>query len=182
MATRKKSSRLAEPASDAATSPLQKSRQSFDVTVRTEGDWFELIQCHHGLIEAAFDAVIASSDRPLDTCQQRFRRLALLMTAHCVAEENVIYPALALHGLQSESDKLYLDQAHAKVMTAVLDLADDKGSTDWLDKAQALKTVVMTHAKNDEEADLFPRLMAELDATTAIKLSAAYRREFLAVA
>lgn len=181
MATRKKTSPAEDPAAAATTTSLEKSRHPIDATLRMDGDWFELIQSHHALIEAAFDDVIASSDSPLDSRQQRFRRLAQLMTAHCVAEENVIYPALAMYGLQSESDKLYLDQAHAKVMTAVLDLADDKGSTDWLEKAQTLKLVVLEHAKGDEEADLFPRLMAELDATTAMKLSAAYRREFLSV-
>ncbi len=144
-------------------------------------DWLELIRSHHAMIEAAFDAVLSSGDSALDIRQQRFRRLALLLTAHCVAEENVVYPALAMYGLQSESDKLYLDQAHAKVMNAVLDMADDKGSASWLEKAQGLKAVVLKHAKEDEEADLYPRLQAKLDATTAMKLGAAYRREFLSV-
>ena len=175
MATRKKSESVEEPSS------LQKMRDPIEATQRMPDDWLELIQSHHTMIEAAFDAVLSSSDSPLDIRQQRFRRLALLLTAHCVAEENVVYPALAMYGLQSESDKLYLDQAHAKVMNAVLDMADDKGSAAWLEKAQELKAVVLKHAKEDEEADLYPRLQAELDATMAMKLGAAYRREFLTV-
>ncbi len=175
MTTRKKTE------SGEAPSSLQAMRDPIEATERMADDWLEFIKSHHTLIEAAFDAVLANADSPLDIRQQRFRRLGLLLTAHCVAEENVIYPALAMYGLQSESDKLYLDQAHAKVMNAVLDMADDKGSAGWLEKAQELKAVVLQHAKQDEEADLYPRLEAELDPTTAMKLGAAYRREFLSV-
>jgi hemerythrin superfamily protein len=175
MATRKKPESLEAPSS------LQKMRDPIEATERMPDDWLALIQNHHALIKAAFDEVLSTSNSPVDVRQQRFRRLGLLLTAHCVAEENVIYPALAMHGLQTESDKLYLDQAHAKVMNAVLDMADDKGSAGWLEKARELKEVVLQHATQDEEADLYPRLQAELDATTALKLGAAYRREFLSV-
>lgn len=175
MATRKK------PVTDEPPSSLAAMRDPIAATERMADDWLELIKSHHTLIEAAFDAVLANADSPVDIRQQRFRRLGLLLTAHCVAEENVIYPALAMYGLQSESDKLYLDQAHAKVMNAVLDMADDKGSTGWLEKTQELKAVVLRHANEDEEADLYPRLQAELDPTTAMKLGAAYRREFVSV-
>ena len=175
MATRKKTDPQESPTT------LQAMRTPIEATERMPDDWLELVKGHHSLIESAFDAVLSSVDSPADIRQQRFRRLGLLLTAHCVAEENVIYPALAMHGLQSESDKLYINQAHAKVMNAVLDMADDKGSDGWLDKALELKAAVLQHAKDDEEGDLFPRLQAELDPTTALKLGAAYRREFLSV-
>lgn len=175
MATRKKTEPERSPTS------LQAMRAPIEATQRMADDWFELVKGHHSLIESAFDAVLSSVDSPADIRQQRFRRLGLVLTAHCVAEENVIYPALAMNGLQPESDKLYIDQAHAKVMNAVLDMADDKGSEGWLDKARALKAAVLQHAKEDEEGDLFPRLQAALEPTTAIKLGAAYRREFLSV-
>ena len=40
---------------------------------------------------------------------------------------------------------------------------------------------MLEHAKQDEEGDLYPRLVSALDLPTASKLSGAYRREFLAV-
>ncbi len=166
---------------DSDPTSMQTMRVPIEQTAAMADDWLELIKSHHALIEDAFDAVLATADEAIDSRQQRFKRLALLLTAHCVAEENVIYPALAMCGLQAESDRLYIDQAHAKVANAVLDMADDKGSPGWLEKAEELKQMVLEHAKQDEEADLYPRLQAELDAPTAMKLGAAYRREFMSV-
>jgi hypothetical protein len=130
------------------------------------------------MLERAFDELISAdlAQRPV-----LYKRLAYLLTAHSVAEENVIYPALAMHGLQSDSDRLYLDQAHAKVMNAMLDMADDRLGDAWLQRAAELRSAVLTHAKEDEEVDLYPRLVAAIDLTTASKLGAAYRREFLTV-
>ena len=83
--------------------------------------------------------------------------------------------------LQSESDRFYLDQAHAKVMNAVLDMSDEKCGAEWLDKITQLREAVLQHAKVDEEGDLYPRLAQALDAATSAKLDMAYRREFVAV-
>ena len=165
MSTRKKSETNEAPTS------LQAMRDPIEATERMPEDWRDFVKSHQTLIEAAFDAVLSRADCPADIRQQRFRRLGLLLMAYCVAEENVIDPELAIYGLKSESDKLYIDQAHARVMNAVLDMADDNVSDGWLEKAQELKAVVLQHAKEDEETDLFPRLQAELDSTTTNKLA-----------
>jgi hemerythrin superfamily protein len=149
-------------------------------TEAMKGDWLKMVQAHHAMLERAFDDLIENSADP----QQRpvlYRRLAYLLTAHSVAEENAVYPALAMMGLQSDSDRLYLDQAHAKVMNSMLDMADDKLGEAWLERAKELRAAVLEHAKADEEGDLYPRLVSALDLSTASKLGAAYRREFLAV-
>lgn len=170
-----------DPSAKTLDSSLELLRAPGDQTEAMTGDWLKMVKSHHQMLENAFDELIASAtaggpDRPL-----LHKRLAYLLTAHSVAEENVLYPALAMCDLQSESDRLYLDQAHAKVMNAVLDMADDKFSESWLEKASALRTAVLEHAKVDEEGNLYPRLEAAIDATLASKLSAAYRREFLVV-
>jgi hemerythrin superfamily protein len=161
-------------------SPLDLLREPSRQTEAMKSDWLAVVKAHHRMLERAFDDLIdGGSDlarRPV-----LYKRLAYLLTAHSVAEENAIYPALAMSGLQSESDRLYLDQAHAKVMNAMLDMADDKLGDAWLQRAQELRSAVLEHAKQDEEGDLYPRLVAALDAPTATKLSVAYRREFLAV-
>ena len=149
-------------------------------TEAIKGDWLKMIQAHHAMLERAFDELIdGGGDAALRPTL--YKRLAYLLTAHSVAEENVIYPALAMSGLQSESDRLYLDQAHAKVMNAMLDMADDKLGDAWLQRAEELRAAVLEHAKQDEEGDLYPRLAAAIDLPTATKLSMGYRREFLAV-
>jgi len=93
-----------------------------------------------------------------------------------VAEENVLYPALARYGMTPASDQLYIEQAHAKVINADLGLAP-KGTDDWLQKVQALRTAVLHHAKDEEEGDLFPKLQAAAGDANA-ELTTAYAREF----
>ncbi|MGZ8259795.1 MAG: hemerythrin domain-containing protein [Caldimonas sp.] len=161
-------------------SPLDVLRAPERETEAMKGDWLKMIEAHHAMLERAFDELIDGGADP-ERRPLLYKRLCYLLTAHSVAEENAVYPALAMFGLQSESDRLYLDQAHAKVMNAMLDMADDKLGEAWLERARELRAAVLAHAKQDEEGDLYPRLVSALDLPTASKLSIAYRREFLAV-
>jgi len=156
-------------------------RAPLQATEEMTGGWLRLVKAHHLMIEQAFDALIGEDRGDFSRCMVLHKRLSYLLTAHSVAEENVLYPALAMCNLQSESDRLYLDQAHAKVMNAVLDMSDEKCGTAWLEKATQLRAAVLQHAKVDEEGDLYPRLERALDASTAAKIDMAYRREFVAV-
>ena len=159
---------------DALRAPLQQ-------TLASEGGWLQLVKAHHRMIEQAFDALIDEGGRDFSRCAVLHKRLSYLLTAHSVAEENVLYPALAMCGLQSDSDRLYLDQAHAKVMNALLDISDQKCGADWIEKASQLREAVLRHAKEDEEGELYPQLAKAIDAPTATKLDIAYRREFVAI-
>jgi len=167
------------PAEDMRTGDFL--RAPLQETMAMTGGWLEMVQAHHLMIEQAFDALIESGGNDFSGCVAMHKRLAYLLTAHSVAEENVLYPALAMCNLQSESDRLYLDQAHAKVMNAVLDMSNEKCGAAWLDKVSQLKAAVLQHAKVDEEGDLYPRLDKAIDKDTADKLDMAYRREFVAV-
>ena len=159
---------------DALRAPLQK-------TLVSAGGWLQLVKAHHRMIEQAFAELIDAGGRDFSRCAVLHKRLSYLLTAHSVAEENVLYPALAMCGLQSDSDRLYLDQAHAKVMNALLDLSDEKCGPDWLEKATQLRDAVLRHVKEDEESELYPQLAKAIDAATAGKLDMAYRREFVAI-
>lgn len=90
-----------------------------------------------------------------------------------------------MNGMVSESDKLYLDQAHAKVMDAEVNMQAmmslPAGSTDWMSKAKALQTAVLRHAKEDEEANLFPKLRDKLDARMNAALTSEYAKQFASV-
>jgi hemerythrin superfamily protein len=167
------------PAEDMRTGDFL--RAPLQETMAMTGGWLEMVQAHHQMIEQAFDALIESGGSDFSGCVALHKRLAYLLTAHSVAEENVLYPALAMCNLQSESDRLYLDQAHAKVMNAVLDMSNEKCGAEWLEKVSQLKAAVLQHAKVDEEGDLYPRLAKAIDKDTADKLDMAYRREFVAV-
>ena len=170
-----------KPATPDLASGVDFLREPLEATAAMTGGWLDLVKAHHQMIEEAFDALIDEGGKDFSRCGVLHKRLAYLLTAHSVAEENVLYPALAMCNLQSESDRLYLDQAHAKVMNAVLDMSDEKCGAAWFEKASQLRTAVLNHAKVDEEGELYPQLQRALDSATAAKLDMAYRREFVAV-
>lgn len=171
---------LAGAAAAAALAPL---RESVAQTAAAGGDWLAMVKEHHALISRTFDEMLAAGGKGGRPPERLLNKLAYQLTAHSVAEENTLYAALAMNGMVSESDKLYLDQAHAKVMNTDLDMTamKDRQGGAWLDKAKALQAAVLKHAKEDEEGDLYPKLQQKLDANMNAMLTAAYRREFAAV-
>lgn len=147
-------------------------------TATSGGDWLTMVKTHHTLVAQTL-ADMADSREAIFSRRARMQRtLAYQLTAHSVAEENVIYPALARNGLVTESDKLYLDQAHAKVINAQLEMTQAKEEAAWFDKVRTLQAAVLKHAREDEEGSLFPKLKQLLDGPTNMLLTKAYAREF----
>ena len=146
------------------------------------GDWFSMVKAHHALIAKSFEDVLAPNASPRGR-KAALNKLAYQLTAHSVAEENVLYPALALHGMVSESDMLYLDQAHAKVMNTEIDMmaAQDPSGAAWLDKARELQNAVLKHAKEDEEGNLFAKLLKQLNSPQNDMLTMQYAKQFTSV-
>lgn len=168
-------------ASAAASSAWLGLHNAVAQTAARGGNWFDMVKAHHLLVAKTFDRLLDSTDKTYLRRQRLQRTLAYELTAHSVAEENVLYPALARHGLVSESDKLYLDQAHAKVMNAEVELTSVEDEAAWTDKVRALQAAVLRHAKQDEEVDLYPRLLQKLDTPANQLLTFAYQREFAGV-
>ncbi len=144
------------------------------------GNWFDMVKSHHALIAASLDRILATSDGQGAERAERLKHLGYLLTAHSVAEESVIYPALARMGMTAASDQLYMEQAHAKVGAADLEMSP-KGGSEWLSKVSALKIAILHHAKDEEEADLFPKLIRAVGPEMNAKLTAAYARQFSSV-
>lgn len=166
-----------------AAAALLPLREAVAQTAAAKGDWLSMIKAHHALIAKSFEQLMASDKRTYLQRDRLIRAIGYQLTAHSVAEENVIYPALAMAGMTSESDKLYLDQAHAKVMNAQMELAAraNREGRDWMAPAQALQAAVLQHAKEDEEGRLYPQLQQKLDAAMNKMLTAGYQREFASV-
>lgn len=160
----------------AALLPL---REAVAQTAAKGGDWFGMVQAHHLLVAKTMDQLLASEKSTYLQREQMVRLLGYQLTAHSVAEENVIYPAIAMAGMTTDSDKLYLDQAHAKVLNAQLEMQarmKDKGN--WTEPARALQAAVLRHAKEDEEGRLYPQLRSKLSAAENALLTVNYQREF----
>ncbi len=148
-------------------------------TAMAGGNWFDMVKRQHMMIVETFDRILATNDGQAAERSMMQKHLAYLLTAHSTAEENVIYPALARMGMTTASDQLYIEQAHAKVINADLGISP-KGDAAWLQKVSDLKTALVHHAKDEEEDDLFPKLMSSAGPMNA-KLTELYAREFALV-
>lgn len=159
--------------------PLQ---QAVAQTAAAKGDWLAMVKAHHALVAKTFDTLLASEKKTHLQREMIVRTLGYELTAHSVAEENVLYPALARLGTMTEADKLYLDQAHVKVMQAQAELAAaGKDVPALMAAARTMQAAVMKHAKDDEEGRIYPALKAKIDAAQNAMLTAAYQREFASV-
>jgi hemerythrin superfamily protein len=165
----------------AASIALLPLREAVAQAAADGGDWLAMIKAHHALVAKTLDTMLASGNTLFERRLRMQRALHYQLTAHSVAEENVIYPALAAAGMLTESDQLYLDQAHAKVLDAQLELAGVKNEAAWMDRLRALQAAVLKHAKEDEEGVIYPRLQQQLDAQANALLTAGYAREFATV-
>lgn len=173
---------VAAAASATLILPMQRAdtRSAGDVTV----GWLEMVKGHHEAISRSFDALLDPGEAARMKRDSMLRSLAFQMTAHAVAEENVIYPALAVNGLLTESDRLYLEQAHFKVQMAMLqavDAQEREASAQWLGAVRQLRDVVLTHARRDEEELLYPRLALQIGDRGNQELALAYDREYAQV-
>jgi hemerythrin superfamily protein len=148
---------------------------------RADGDWLAIVKAQHELLMKHLDRMLDSRDRTFLKRDILQHELSYLITAHSVAEENVLYPAIARAGMLSEADRLYLDQSHSKIVNADLDLISEKNESAWFDKVRTLQAMVMKHGKQDEEGNIYPRLKQSVDRETNALLTAAFNREFASV-
>ena len=95
------------------------------------GDWLSQILDHHELIETAFAAVKSATG--VDARRAAQKKLGVLLTGHSIAEEAVIYPALAHAGKKMHANIAYTQQVAAKMQMAALEHLDPL-SEDYLDK------------------------------------------------
>jgi len=136
--------------------------------------WLARVLEHHQRVEAAFDAVRAAPDAAAR--RQAQKRLATLLTGHSLAEEAVLYPAMALDGQKAHATAAYTEQSGAKVNLAALETMDPM-SQDYLDKLDHVRNAVLHHVY-EEESKWYPALAREGDAALQARLEARYSEEF----
>lgn len=113
----------------------------------TPGDWLSMALDHHGQIRSAFDRArqaTAAEDR-----LAAFRALATVLNGHSLAEEIVLYPALAKNGEKTHAGVAYTEQTTAKMQMAELERIDP--ATDaWRDKLEHIRGAVLHHMFEEE--------------------------------
>jgi len=140
----------------------------------TPGDWLSMVLEHHQQIEAAFAMVEAATTASERTAAQK--KLALVLTGHSIAEEAVIYPALALVNEKGHATKAYTEQSAAKMQMAALENLPPMGQ-DYMDKLGHIKGAVLHHVY-EEEGNWFLDLKEKASAADQIKITERYQEEF----
>jgi len=138
------------------------------------GDWLSQILDHHEEIEDAFAEIKAASTADARRVAQK--RLGVLLNGHAMAEEAVIYPALAEAGKLGHANTAYTEQAAAKMQLAALETLDPL-SDDYLDKLGHLEGAVATHVYQ-EESDWFQYMKQFASVEAQAHATVRYREEY----
>lgn len=123
------------------------------------GDWLSMALDHHAQIRSAFEragAATAPEDR-----LAAMRALATVLNGHSLAEEVVLYPALAKNGEKAHAGLAYTEQTTAKMQMAELERIDP-GDEAWRDKLEHIRGAVLHHMF-EEEGTWFLELKAKAD-------------------
>lgn len=138
------------------------------------GDWLSLVLQHHLQIEEAFARVKKAASSADRLAAQG--RLGVVLTGHAIAEESVLYPALAEIGSKGHAETGYSDQAEVKMQMAELENLD-AASQEYLDKLEHIRESVQHHVY-EEEAHWFQQLKRKANLDVQSKLTERYQEEF----
>lgn len=136
------------------------------------GDWLGHVLDHHDQTRMAFaECKVARAAADRKTTIQHLRRV---LVGHSIAEEVVLYPALAQAGGKAHAALAYTEQTTAKMQMA--ELENIPASTQaWLDKLEHIEGAVLHHMF-EEEKGWFRDLKAKGEHQT--RLTARYLEEF----
>jgi hypothetical protein len=137
------------------------------------GDWLSQVLDHHEEIDQAFAETKAATTA--EARRKAQKRLGTLLTGHAMAEEAVIYPALAQAGKQGHANTAYTEQVAAKQQMAALEMMDPM-SQDYLDKLGHVEGAVKTHVYQ-EESDWFFDMKRDAPADAQAHATARYKEE-----
>jgi hypothetical protein len=125
------------------------------------GDWLSMALDHHQQIRSAFEACRTAADPTARLAAMK--RLALVLNGHSLAEEVVLYPALAKAGEKGHAGMAYSEQTTAKMQMAELERIDAAREADaWNDKLEHIRGAVLHHMF-EEEGSWFLELKAQYE-------------------
>lgn len=139
-------------------------------------DPFAVLTQDHRHIMSLLDQLTDDDHNGAFSRTQRLLRLKRRLTAHALAEENVIYPLLRDRAQQEEKARqFYQDHAEMKMhLHALEEMPKDDAA--WVTRAQELKQLVESHIREEEDVD-FPRLHAGMDDKTLSHVLGCVQRE-----
>jgi len=158
---------------DPSEEEMQEARAKARAAAVSSG-WLTQVLDHHLEVEDCFAAVKEANSLSARRAAQK--RLGRVLTGHSIAEESVIYPAMALTDQKGHSAEMYSEQSAVKVQMAALDDLDPM-SQDYLDKLEHIRGAVARHVY-EEEGDYFVKLREKADPAMQSKLTRRYKEEY----
>lgn len=159
------------PGTSAEDAALEPDATSSARAAAEPGDWLSLALDHHDQIRSCF--LKAAQTPPGGARIAALKGLATVLNGHSLAEEVVLYPALAMLR-RKQADQAYDEQANAKIEMAKLERLNPAGA-EWVEQLQAIQQAVLQHML-EEEGTWFLELKASGDAQP--KLTARFKEEF----
>lgn len=163
----------------AAVAPAEAAAKQREARAKAEAvaggtGWLALVLDHHRQIEQAFAAVQHAKSASARKTAQKW--LGTLLTGHSIAEESVLYPAMANTDQKRDAAEMYTEQSATKIQMSALDDLDPM-SQDYLDKLEHIRSAVAHHVA-EEEGEYFLKLKEDADGPMNGKLTRRYTEEF----
>lgn len=146
-----------------------------------QGDAFEILIQDHKKIDGLIQKMLGTPATDTQTRTSLLTQLQQTLTAHGVAEENVVYPAVRQQSLTG-IDALQSVKEHADIKSYLYILeTTPKNEQAWTDQLRELQEEIKDHVQN-EEGDVFPSLRSKLSAEQLSKMTQMVVREMKACA
>lgn len=139
-------------------------------------DPFARLIADHRYFVALLDDMEQTENDEVFRRTQLLLRLKRALTAHALAEEDIVYPALETTATEEDAtEHLYAEHGQMKVHLYELDQMP-KDAPEWRARVHALRQIIAAHAREEEEVE-FPILRAALDRRGTRTLSGTMSRE-----
>ena len=140
------------------------------------GDPFDALAQDHQKVLALFDAIEETDESATGRRTAMLFQLKRMVTAHALAEEDIIYPMLRDDARRREqATRLYREHAEVKVKLFELE-HKQKDDPTWIDDIRALRAMLEEHMRQEEQVE-FPKLRNALDETRTAALLGEVHRE-----
>ncbi|MBD2430796.1 MULTISPECIES: hemerythrin domain-containing protein [Fischerella] len=131
----------------------------------------DVIRLDHNKVNTLFTELLASNDP--QKIQEYFGQIYKDLTAHAVAEEEVVYPRVRPFYGQSDTQELYDEQAEMKRMLEEIK-AINPSSSQFKDKVRQLMDAVGDHIRQ-EESTMFAAIRNNLSSDESEQLASQFK-------
>jgi hemerythrin superfamily protein len=165
--------RIAAAIAPAATDEQRREARTQLEELAVNEPFAEDILAHHRRIEGMFEEARSASG---PEAQAVVARLAMLLNAHSMAEEAVVYPEISDHSGKAHAGMAYEEHAMTKVQLAALQKLTP-GTEEWREKLDHIESAVQQHVYQ-EEGSWLPDVIRYAPLDSRQRMSMEFREYF----